>query len=129
MSRLGTMAVTFLLLGAADAVVTYRLDGLHGRHVTRWASDTEWSEALGDETWHLWPARPAATARRASWCTARSPSRWTLAGKRLANGIIPWGTNVGGGGLHGRRTGRDRGGHGRTSRPPRPSPCRSWTSR
>src|SRR4029453_610398 len=56
MSRLGTTAMTFLLLGAADAVVTYRLVARHGRHVTRWASDTAWSEAMGDETWHLWPA-------------------------------------------------------------------------
>jgi hypothetical protein len=88
------MTVTFLLLGAADAVVTYRLDARHGRHVTRWSSDTEWSEALGDETWHLWPARGDDGAPRVVVHGSKSLAVWTLAGKRLANGIIPWGTNV-----------------------------------
>jgi hypothetical protein len=94
MSRLRTMTVTFLLLGAADAVVTYRLDARHGRHVTRWSSQAEWSEATGDDTWHLWPARGGDGAPRVVVHGSKSLAVWTLAGKRLANGIIPWGTNV-----------------------------------
>jgi hypothetical protein len=94
MSRLGTTAVTFLLLGAADAVVTYRQEAIQGRHVTRWASDTEWSEALGDETWHLWPARGRDGTTRVVVHGSKSLAVWTSGGKRLANGVIPWGTNV-----------------------------------
>ena len=94
MSRLGTTAVTLLLLGAADALVTQRLEALHGRHVTRWASDAEWSEALGDETWHLWPARGPDGAPRIVVHGSKTLAMWTLAGKRLANGVIPWGSDV-----------------------------------
>jgi hypothetical protein len=94
MSRLGTTAVTLLLLGAADALVTHRLEALHGRHVTRWASDTEWSEALGDETWHLWPAHGPDGAPRIVVHGSKTLAVWTLAGKRVANGVIPWGTDV-----------------------------------
>ena len=82
MSRLGTTAVTFLLLGAADAVVTYRLEARHGRHVTRWASDTAWSEATGDETWHLWPARGRDGAPRVVVVHgSKSLAVWTLDGQ------------------------------------------------
>ena len=94
MSRLGTTAVTLLLLGAADALVTHRLEARHGRHVTRWASDTAWSEATGDETWHLWAARAADGAPRVVVHGPTSLAVWTLDGKRLVNGIIPWGTDV-----------------------------------
>ena len=66
MSRLGTTAVTLLLLGAADALVTHRLEALYGRHVTRWLSDTEWSEALGDETWHSGRPGPGGRQDRVS---------------------------------------------------------------
>jgi len=59
MSRLGPMAATLLLLGAGDALVTHRLEALHGRRVTRWAVSREWSEATGDQTWHVWPAKGA----------------------------------------------------------------------
>ena len=94
MNRLGTTAITFLLLGAADAVVTYRLDARHGRHVTRWASDTAWSEAMGDETWHLWPARGRDGLPHIVVHGSKSLAVWSLEGKRLVNGIIPWGTDV-----------------------------------
>jgi hypothetical protein len=94
MSRLGTTAVTFLLLGAADGVVTHRLEARYGRHVTRWFSDTAWSEATGDETWHLWAARAGDGAPRVIVHGSKSLGVWTLEGKRLANGIIPWGTDV-----------------------------------
>jgi len=94
MTRLGTTAVTFLLLGAADAVVTFGLEARHGRHVTRWASDTAWSEALGDETWHLWPAHGGDGTPRLVVHGATSLAVWTLEGKRLAKGVIPWGTDV-----------------------------------
>jgi len=94
MSRLGTTAVTFLLLGAADGLLTHRLEARYGPHVTRWASDTIWSEATGDEAWHVWPARGGDGAPRIVWHGSKSLSVWTLEGKRLANGIIPWGTDV-----------------------------------
>jgi hypothetical protein len=94
MSRLGTTAVTLLLLGAGDALVTHRLETRYGPHVTRWASDTAWSEATGDETWHLWAARAGDGAPRVVVHGSKSLAVWTLEGKRLVNGIIPWGTNV-----------------------------------
>jgi hypothetical protein len=94
MSRLGTLTATFLLLGAADALVTYRLDAIHGRRVTRWAVRTEWSEATGDETWHVWPAHGGDGAERLVVHGSKTLSVWTLEGKRIANGVIPWGTNV-----------------------------------
>jgi outer membrane protein assembly factor BamB len=94
MTRLGTAALTVLLLGAADAVVTFVLQARHGRHVTRWASDTVWSQALGDETWHLWAAHGGDGAPRLVVHGATSLAVWTLEGKRLANGVIPWGTDV-----------------------------------
>jgi hypothetical protein len=94
MSRLGSTAVAFLLLGAAGAVVTHRLEARYGRHVTRWFSDTAWSEATGDDTWHLWPARGGDGARRIVVHGSKSLAVWALDGKRLAHGFIPWGTNV-----------------------------------
>ena len=95
MSRLGGTAVRFLLLGAAVAVATSRLEARYGRHVTRWASDTAWSEATGDETWHVWAAHARDGASRLVWHGSKSLAVWTLDGKRLAHGFIPWGTDVG----------------------------------
>jgi putative pyrroloquinoline-quinone binding quinoprotein len=94
MTRLGTTAVTFLLLGATDAAVTLRLDARHGRHVTRWWWQTAWSEATGDPTWHLWTAHGAAGATRLVVHGSKSIAVWTTDGQRLANGMIPWGTDV-----------------------------------
>ena len=94
MSRLGTTAVTLLLLGAADALITHHLEARYGRHVTRWFSDTAWSQATGDETWHLWPAHARDGTPRLVWHGSKSLAVWTLEGKRLANGFIPWGTDV-----------------------------------
>ena len=94
MSRLGTTAVTFLLLGAADALVTHRLETRHGPRVTRWASDTIWSEAIGDEAWHVWRARGPDGSWRVVFHGSKSLSVWAADGKRVSNGIIPWGTDV-----------------------------------
>jgi hypothetical protein len=94
MSRLGPTAVTFLLLGAAGALVTNRLEARHGRHVTRWFSDTAWSEATGDEAWHVWPAHGPDGSSRVVFHGSKSLSVWAADGKRVANGVIPWGTNV-----------------------------------
>ena len=94
MSRLGTTAVTFLLLGAADALVTHRLETRYGPHVTRWASDTVWSEAIGDEAWHVWRARGPDGSWRVVFHGSKSLSVWAADGKRVSNGIIPWGTDV-----------------------------------
>ena len=94
MSRLGGTAVTLLLLGAADALVTHRLEARYGPHVTRWASDTAWSEATGDEAWHVWPAHGPDGSSRVVFHGSKSLSVWAPDGKRMAHGVIPWGTNV-----------------------------------
>jgi hypothetical protein len=94
MSRLGPMAATLLLLGAGDALVTHHLEAVHGRRVTRWAASTEWSEATGDETWHVWAAQAGDGAPRVVVHGPTSLAVWTLEGKRVAHGVIPWGTNV-----------------------------------
>jgi hypothetical protein len=86
MSRLGPMAATLLLLGAGDGLVTYRLEAVHGRRVTRWAARTEWSEATGDQTWHVWPSKGADGAPRVVVNGSKSLGcgRWKGSGSPMA---------------------------------------------
>ena len=84
MIRLGTTAVTILLLGAADALLTHRLEARYGPHVTRWASDEAWSEAIGDEAWHVWAAHGPDGSSRVVFHGSKSLSVWAADGKRVA---------------------------------------------
>ena len=86
--------MTLLLLGAADALVTHRPEARHGRHVTRWASDTAWSGGHGRRDPAPLGGPATDGAPRVVVHGSKSIAVWTLDGKRLVNGIIPWGTNV-----------------------------------
>jgi FG-GAP repeat protein len=94
MSALRTLGRSFLVLGAFDAAISGALLWRHGARVERWRSATEWSQPLADKLRGVLVARggvgsPRVVAYGLTWLAV-----WESDGRRIANGAMPFGTDV-----------------------------------